>query len=122
MPDRLMTRDEIVRRLRLVASGRVRHRPLTMQMIAARCGLSRVAVYNARDGIMGDLVQHLLSHVLREIDSSADDCGRDRDRRPPHRSPTLLSVWPITDRSVQPAQPARFSLFRCMRSKPSPLG
>jgi hypothetical protein len=67
MPDQLMTRNEIVRRLRLVCSQRVRHRPLTMQMIAARCGLSRVAVYNAREGIMGDEVRHLLSQVLREV-------------------------------------------------------
>jgi hypothetical protein len=67
MPDQLMTRDEIKRRLRLVCSQRVRHRPLTMRMIAARCGLTRRAVYNAADGIMGDLVQHLLSQVLVEV-------------------------------------------------------
>jgi hypothetical protein len=38
-----------------------------MQMIAARCGPSRVAVYDPRDGVMGDLVQHLLSQVLAEV-------------------------------------------------------
>ena len=78
MPDQLMTRDEIVRRLRLVTSQRVRHRPLTMMMIASRCGLSRVAVYNARDGIMGDQVQYILSQVLREVpinDMIADSAG-----------------------------------------------
>jgi hypothetical protein len=67
MPDQLMTRDEIVRRLRLVTSQRVRHRPLTMQMIAARAGLSRVAVYDALHGKMGDQVQYILSQVLREV-------------------------------------------------------
>jgi hypothetical protein len=66
MPDQLMTRDEIVRRLRLVCSQRVRHRPLTMMMIASRCGLSRVAVYDALHG-MGDQVQYILSQILREV-------------------------------------------------------
>jgi hypothetical protein len=36
-------------------------------MIAARCGLSRRAVYNALHGIVGDQVQHLLSQILREV-------------------------------------------------------
>jgi hypothetical protein len=83
MPDQLMTHDEIARRLRLVTSARVRHRPLTMVMIAARCRLSRVAVYKARDGIMGDEVQGLLSQVLRQIDVQqmiADATGTDDPR------------------------------------------
>jgi hypothetical protein len=67
MPDQLMTRDEIKRRLRLVMSQRVRHRPLTMAAIAVRCGLSRRAVYDAAEGIMGDEVQHLLSQILVEV-------------------------------------------------------
>lgn len=71
MPGELLSRNEIIRRLRLVMSGRVRHRPLSMKMIAARCGLSRVAVYNASNGIMGDCVQDLLSQVLREVDVQA---------------------------------------------------
>jgi hypothetical protein len=78
MPEQMMTRDEIVRRLRLVTSQRVRHRPLTMQMIAARCGLSRVAVYDALHGSMGEEVRHLLSQVLREVpvnDMIADSAG-----------------------------------------------
>jgi hypothetical protein len=78
MPDQLMSREEIVRRLRFVTSQRVRHRPLTMQMIASRCGLSRVAVYNALHGRMGDEVQHILSQVLREVpinDMIADSAG-----------------------------------------------
>jgi hypothetical protein len=62
-----MTRGEIVRALRLVMSQRVRHRPLTIRMIAARCGLSRRAVYDAAEGSMGDEVRHLLSQVLREV-------------------------------------------------------
>jgi hypothetical protein len=67
MSDQLMTRDEIVRRLRLVTSQRVRHRPLTMHAIAVRCGLSRVAVYDAMNGVMGEQVRHVLSQVLREV-------------------------------------------------------
>jgi hypothetical protein len=38
-----------------------------MQTIAARCGLTRRAVYDAAEGIMGDEVQHLLSQVLVEV-------------------------------------------------------
>jgi hypothetical protein len=71
MSDQLMTRDEIVRRLRLVTSQRVRHRPLTVMAIAARAGLSRVAVYKAMNGIMGDVAQRVLSQVLREVDVNA---------------------------------------------------
>jgi hypothetical protein len=68
MPDQLMTRDEIVRRLRLVTSQRVRHRPLTMAAIAARCGVSRVVIYRALHGDVSDEVQHLLSEILVEVD------------------------------------------------------
>jgi hypothetical protein len=38
-----------------------------MAAIAARCGLSRRAVYDAAEGIMGDEVQHLLSQILAEV-------------------------------------------------------
>jgi hypothetical protein len=67
MPDPLMTKDEIRRRLRFVQSQQRGHRPLTMQAIAVRCQLSRVAVHDAANGIMGDQVQHVLSQVLREV-------------------------------------------------------
>jgi predicted DNA-binding transcriptional regulator AlpA len=64
MTDQLMSRAEIVRRLRLVTSQRCRHRPLTMAAIAVRCGLSRMTVYRALNGDMADLVVHLPSQVL----------------------------------------------------------
>jgi hypothetical protein len=67
MSDQLMSRAEIIRRLRLVASQRPERRPLTMQAIAARTGLSRMAVYRAMNGELPDLVVHLLSQVLREV-------------------------------------------------------
>jgi hypothetical protein len=67
MTEQMMTRTEIVRRLRFAVSDRVRHRPLTMAAIAARSGLSRVAVYDALHGIMGSEVQYLLSQILREV-------------------------------------------------------
>jgi hypothetical protein len=67
MTDQLMSRGEIVRRLRFVTSGRVRHRPLTMMAIAARTGLSRVAIYKALHGVMGEEVQTLLSQILTEV-------------------------------------------------------
>jgi hypothetical protein len=78
MSDQPMTRNEIVRRLRLVMSQRVRHRPLTMMMIAARTGLTRASIYNAVHGRMSDEVQHLLSQVLAEVpvnDLIADSAG-----------------------------------------------
>lgn len=83
MTDQLMSRAEIVRRLRLVTSQRVRHRPLTMAAIAVRCGLSRMAVYRALNGEMSDLVVHLLSQVLSELDvqqaiEQAAGFGRER--------------------------------------------
>jgi hypothetical protein len=92
MPDQLMTRDEIVRRLRLVTSGRVRHRPLTMAAIGVRCGPSRVAVYDALHGIMGDDVQRVLPQVLAEEmpgqrvqETIAGSAGLGPARRAPER-------------------------------------
>jgi hypothetical protein len=79
MPDQLMSREEIRRRLRLVMSQKRGHRgELTMQTIAFRCQLSRVAVYDAANGKMGDDVQYILSQVLRELplnDWIADSAG-----------------------------------------------
>jgi hypothetical protein len=97
MPE-LMTRAEIVRRLRLVTSQRCRHRPLTMAAIAVRCGLSRMAVYRALHGDMGDDVQLVLSQVLREVDvqrmiENAAGFGREQDR--PGNNGYDPLAWPL---------------------------
>jgi hypothetical protein len=56
-----------------------------MLMIAARTGLPRAAIYNALDGRMSDLTQHLLSQVLAEV-PVRHDCGQCRPQ-------TLLSKY-----------------------------
>jgi hypothetical protein len=92
MPE-LMTRAEIVRRLRLVTSQRCRHRPLTMAAIAVRCGLSRMAVYRALHGDMGDDVQLVLSQVQRMIENAAG-FGREQDR-PGNNGYYDPLAWPL---------------------------
>jgi predicted DNA-binding transcriptional regulator AlpA len=68
MGDRLMTRDEIRRALRLVASQRVRHRPLTIRMIAAQCGLARMTVYRAMaTGEIDEETRIILSRALQQV-------------------------------------------------------
>jgi hypothetical protein len=67
MPGRLMTDREIAQALWLVTSQRVRHRPLSMQGIAARTGLTRRVIYLAREGRMSNEIRQLLSQVLCEV-------------------------------------------------------
>jgi hypothetical protein len=95
MAGQLLSCQEIVRRLRMVRSQRVRHRPLTMAAIAARCGLSRVAVYDALHGRMGDEVQVLLSQVLADFDVQrfiSEHSGIGLARREPESVRPVLPV------------------------------
>lgn len=73
MPDPVMTEAEIIRRLRLVCSQRVRHRPLTIAAIADLAYLHRRTIYDYLEGLerMSDDVRARLSWVLAEVDVQA---------------------------------------------------
>jgi hypothetical protein len=58
-----MTRDEIIRELRILMEPR----PIPVSELAARCGVSRQTIYDARRGYVPERVRRVLSDALTDV-------------------------------------------------------